>query len=107
MVVKTTKKHPFQTTIMLIFISSDKTVMSFSHEDLTLWPVYITITNLDATTRQSQKRPGMLFFGSIPIVHERSEDANNKNKDLKTKIYHMALKTILQCTYPNIPSVGF
>ena len=70
-----------------------------------MWPVYITIGNLDAKTQQSQKRPGMLFLGSIPIVHKRSEDLNNKNKDLNAKIYHMALKTMLQRTYPSLPFV--
>ena len=56
-------------------------VMGLSHEDQTLWPIYITIENLDAKTRQSQKRPEMLLLGSIPIVYKRSEDANNKDKD--------------------------
>ena len=37
----------------------------------------------------------ILLLGSIPIIYERSEDANNKNKDLKAKIYHIPLKTIL------------
>ena len=92
---KQQKEHPPQATIIPILISSDKTVMSLSHGDQTLWPVYITIGNLDAKTRRSQKRPGTLLLGSIPIIHERSEDANNKNKDLKAKIYHMALKTML------------
>ncbi len=36
---------------------------------------------------------------SISFVHERLEDANNKDKDLKTKIYHITLKTILQRIY--------
>ncbi len=69
--------------------------MSLSHGDQILWPVYITIGNLDAKTRRSQKRPGTLLLGSIPIIHEWSKDANNKDKDLKAKIYHMALKTML------------
>ena len=69
--------------------------MNFSHGDQTLWPVYITIRKLDAKTWRFQKRPEMLFLDSIFIIHERSEDANNKNKDLKAKIYHMALKTML------------
>ncbi len=81
--------------------------MSLSHRDQTLWPVYITIGNLDAKTQQSQKQPRTLLLGSIPIVHERSEDANNKNKDLKVKIYHMALKTMLQCIYSSLPFVDF
>ncbi len=78
--------------------------MSLSHGDQTLWPVYITIENLDTKTRRSQKRPGTLLLGSIPIIHERSKDANNKDKDLMAKIYYMVLKTILQRTYPGLPS---
>ena len=81
--------------------------MSLSYWDQTLWPVYITIENLNAKTRRAQKRPKTLLLGFISIVHERSKDANNKNKDLKAKIYHMALKTMLQCTYPNFSSVDF
>ena len=81
--------------------------MSFSYRNLTLWPVYITIENLNAEIWQSQKRLEMLFLGSILIVYERLEDANNKDKDLKAKIYYMALKTILQYTYPNIPFISF
>ena len=73
--------------------------MSLSHRDQILWAVYITIGNLNAKTQQSQKRPRTLLLGSIPIVYERLEDANNKDKDLKTKIYHIALKIILQHPY--------
>ncbi len=92
---KQQQKHPPQAIITPILILSNKTVMSLSHGDQILWPVYIIIGNLEAKTRQSQKRPRTLLVGSIPIIHERSEDANNKDKDLKAKIYHMALKTML------------
>ncbi len=78
--------------------------MSLSHGDQTLWPVYITIENLDAKTRRSQKRPGTLLLSSISIIYECFKDANNKDKDLKAKIYHMALKTMLQRTSPGLPS---
>ncbi len=78
--------------------------MSLSHGDQTLWLVYITIGNLDAKTWRSQKWPRTLLLGSISIIYERSEDTNNKNKDLKVKIYHIVLKTILQRTYPSLPS---
>ncbi len=83
---------------------SDKTVMNLSHEDQTLWPVYITIGNLDAKTRQFQKWPGTLLLGTIPIIHKWSKDANNKDKDLKAKIYHIILKTTLQRIYPGLSS---
>ena len=43
---------------------------------------------------------GTLLLSSIPIVHERSEDRNNKDQDLKANIYHLALTTMLQCKCP-------
>ncbi len=70
--------------------------MSLSHGDQILWPVYVIIDNLDAKTRRSQNRPGTLCLNSIPIVHKRAEDSNNKNRDLKAKIYHLALETMLK-----------
>ena len=88
-------EHPPEAIIIPILLSSDKTVMSLSHGDQTLWPVYITIGNLDSKTQRSQTRLGILLLGSIPSVHKRSKDGNNKNQDLKAKIYHLALTTML------------
>ena len=93
-------EHFFKAMIIPILLLSDKTVMSLSHENQTLWPVYIIIGNLDSKTRRSQIRPGTLLLGSIPIVHEHSEDGNNKDQDLKAKIYHLALTTMLQRKCP-------
>ena len=81
--------------------------MSFSYGDHAFWSVYITIENLDAKTRQFQKRPKLLLFDFISIIHKWSEDANNKNKNLEAKIYYIALKTILQYTYPSFLFIDF
>lgn len=45
---------------------------------------------------QSEVYFSTLFLGSISIIHERLKDRDNKNQDLKAKIYYLALKTILQ-----------
>lgn len=66
-------------------------MISISHGNQTLWPVYIRIKNLDVKTRQSQKCPRLLLLNSIFFVYKQLEDANNKNNDLKTKINYMAL----------------
>ena len=42
----------------------------------------------------SQKQLNNLLLGFLLIVYERLEDSNNKNKDLKAKIYHLALKKL-------------
>ena len=93
---------PFQAIIIPILILNNKTVMSFSYRNKTLWPVYITIGNLDSKTRCSQKRLRTLLLSSIFLIYKWSEDVNNKNKDLKAKIYHMVLKTMLPHTYPGL-----
>ena len=93
---KKQKKLPAGAIIILVLLANDKTVMSLSHEGQILWPVYITIRNLNAKTRWSQNRPTILLLSSTPIVHEQAENSNNKNKDLKAKIYYLALKTMLE-----------
>ena len=47
----------------------------------------------------------MLSLNSICIVYKQLEDANNKDKNLKARIYHMVLKTMLKCISPSLPSV--
>ncbi len=86
--------------IIPILLASDKTIMSLSHGDQVLWPVYVTTGNLDAKMRRSQNRPRTLLLGSIPIVYKRAEDSNNKDRDLKSKTYHLALRTMLKRMYP-------
>lgn len=78
-----------------ILLLSDKTEMSLSHEDQTLWPIYITIGNLNSKTWQIQTHLATLLLRFIPIVYEFSKDKKNKERDLKAKIYHLALTIIL------------
>ena len=64
-----------------------------------LLPVYITIGNLDIMTWRSQTRVGTLLLSSIFVIHKRSKDGKNKDKDLKIKIYHLALIIMLERKY--------
>ena len=104
---KQQKENPLQATIISILILGDKMVMSLSHRDQTLWPVYIIIGNLDVKIWQSQKWPETLLLGSISIIYKWSKDANSKNKNLKAKIYHMTLNTMLQRTYSRFYFIDF
>lgn len=105
MVVELTKKHSPQAIIIPILILSDKIIISFSCGDQTMWIVFIIIRNLDAKTQQFQKRPGTLLLDFILIIYELSKDTNNKNKNLNIKINYLALKTILQYSYPSFLSI--
>lgn len=93
--------------IVPILILSDKIIISLSYENLTLWPIYITIGNLDVNIWQSQKLSRTLLLGFIFIIYEQSKDAKNKNQELKAKIYCIALKTILQYTNPCFSFINF
>lgn len=54
------------------------------------------IDNLDLKIQCSQIEPDTLLLESIPVIYEELKDGNNKNKDLKAKIYYLTLKTMLQ-----------
>ena len=47
----------------------------------------------------NQNQLGTLLLSFISIIHKQLENTNNKNRDLKTKIYHLALKTMLEHKY--------
>ena len=71
-------------------------MISLSQKELVFWPVYITIGNLNVKIHQNQNRLNILLLGSISIVHKQTEDSINKKSDLKAKIYHLALETMLK-----------
>ncbi len=53
------------------------------------------IRNLDSKTWRSQTWLGTLFLGLILVVYEWLKDRENKDKDLKKKIYYLTLNTML------------
>lgn len=70
--------------------------MSLSYRNQVFWPVYITRANLDVKIRYCQNWPAILFLSFIFIDYKQVKDLNNKDKDLKTKIYFLTLKIILK-----------
>lgn len=45
---------------------------------------------------RNEDQPDILFLDFRFIIYKQLKDLHNKNKDLKAKIYHLALKTILE-----------
>ena len=88
-------EHLLGATIIPILLSNNKTIMSFSHGNQILWPVYITIRYLDAKTQSSLTKPDTLLLGFIFIVYGWLENRKNKDKNFKAKIYNLVLKIIL------------
>ena len=79
-------------TIVPILIATDKTQMTQHHWDHSLWPVYLTIGNLDRATGRSQTRPSLVLVGLIPIVKVGKEHQTH----LTAEVYHWAMGKIFK-----------
>lgn len=83
---------PDEATVVLLLLVIDKTVLTQHHGDLAIWPVYLTIGNLDIKTYKSQIKPGMVLLGLISIA----KIGEKHGLDLKAKVYHKAMGHMLQ-----------
>jgi hypothetical protein len=98
------EKLPDGATVVPLLIGIDKTVLTQHHGDLSAWPIYMTIGNLDSHTRRQQKRPSLILIGFMPIMsgYERS---------VKAKVYHHILRMIFKrkmiCPSSNHDSLHF
>jgi hypothetical protein len=86
---RTQEEIPDGGTIIPILLASDKTMLSLHHGDQSVWPIYITIGNLDRKTRRNQTVPGSILLGFLPITSETADES-------KAHIYHVAMELILK-----------
>ena len=86
---RTQEEIPDGSTIILILLASDKTMLSLHHGDQSVWPIYITIGNLDRKTRRNQTVPGSILLGFLPITSETADEN-------KAHVYHVAMELILK-----------
>jgi hypothetical protein len=87
---RTQEEIPDGGTIIPILLASDKTMLSLHHGDQSVWPIYITIGNLDRKTRRNQTVPGSILLGFLPITSETADES-------KAHVYHAAMELILKC----------
>lgn len=78
-------------TIIPVLLASDKTIMTQHRGDRAMWPIYLSIGNLDGEVRRSQKLPGSILIGLIPVP-------SSGGGDLKRELYHKAMGLILKRT---------
>ena len=82
-------------TIVPLLLAINKTMLTQHRGDLIVWPVYLTIGNLDVATRKSQTRPSMVLLGLIPVAKLGREHLSG----MKSAIYHQAMGMMLERTY--------
>ena len=86
---RTQEEIPDGGTIIPILLASDKTMLSLHHGDQSVWPIYITIGNLDRKTRRKQTVPGSVLLRFLPITSETADES-------KARVYHAAMELILK-----------
>jgi Plavaka transposase len=84
------KKLPSKSTVVPLLLATDKTQLTHHHGDQSVWPVYLTIGNLDREARRAQKRPAVILLGLIPIPRGKAD------RSVKADIYHTGMELILQ-----------
>ena len=87
---------PDGATVVPLLLATDKTVLTQHHGDLSLWPVYLTIGNLDRTVRRSQKRPGIILLGLLSVAKLGDEFGRH----VRSELYHECMGLILKRTSP-------
>jgi hypothetical protein len=83
------EKLPDGGTVVPLLIGIDKTVLTQHHGDLSAWPIYMTIGNLDSHTRRQQKRPALILIGFMPIME-------GCERLVKAEVYHRILRMIFK-----------
>jgi hypothetical protein len=83
------EKLPEGATVVPLLIGIDKTVLTQHHGDLSAWPIYMTIGNLDSRTRRQQTRPSLMLIGFMPVLE-------GYKRLQKAEIYHYILRKIFK-----------
>lgn len=104
----TQRKLPPGSTIIPVILASDKTQLTQHHGDKSSHPVYVTIGNLDKSTRRSQKRPSKILLGFLPIPKKQDyQQLGLKSYAFKRLIYNQAMKAMTKGMSGADPKVGY
>jgi hypothetical protein len=84
-----TRLPPGATAIPLLF-SSDKAVLSQTHGDKAVWPIYLSIGNIHKAVRALPSRPAFVLLGLLPTTK------NMTHKSLKYELYQRSVACIAE-----------
>ena len=82
-------------TILPVIIASDKTQLSNFSGDKSAWPVYLTIGNIEKSTRRSPSAQATVLIGYIPVTKLECF-SKPKRKTQGQQIFHDCMKSLLK-----------
>ena len=80
---------------MPMIIASDKTQLSNFSGDKSAWPVYLTIGNIEKSTRRSPSAWAMVLIRYIPVT-KLDCFSELKQKTQGQQIFHDCMRSLLQ-----------
>ena len=78
--------------LVLLLISTDKTMLTQHQSDISVWLIYLTIENLNQHTRQNQSKFELILLDFLSQVE-------NDSDNIKSRVWHMILLIILKCVF--------
>lgn len=88
-------KLPDDATIISVIISSDKTHLSTFSGDKSAWPVYLTIANIDKSTRRQASARANILIGYIPVSKLECFEHKKTRQFQGYQIFHSCMRSLL------------
>ena len=89
------KLLPGGATIAPVIIASDKTHLSNFSGDKSVWPVYLTIGNIDKSTRRSPTAQATVLIGYIPVTKLECF-SKGKRQYQGYQVFHDCMRSLLK-----------
>lgn len=89
------RKLPTGATIAPVIIASDKTQLSNFSGDKSAWPVYLTIGNIEKSTRWMASSRATVLIGYIPV--SKLECFSEKRRQHEaSQLWHSCMRSLLR-----------
>ncbi|KZV81834.1 hypothetical protein EXIGLDRAFT_627889, partial [Exidia glandulosa HHB12029] len=90
-------KLPMGSTVVPIIISTDKTELSQFTGDATVYPIYMTIGNIDSSIRRQPSRHAQILIGYLPTTAiEKGDMSDLAVRNARAQLFHAAVRAILE-----------
>lgn len=88
------KSLPKGATIAAVMIASDKTNLTRFSGDKYAWPVYITLGNIDKSTRRKPSKNAVILLGYLPVT-KLDKILKTERSQLQYQLFHNCMKELL------------
>ncbi|KZS96521.1 hypothetical protein SISNIDRAFT_407267 [Sistotremastrum niveocremeum HHB9708] len=103
---ETQMRLPQRSTIVPVIFATDKTNLSLFSGDKVAWPVYMTIGNLNKSTRRKVSRRAWRLVGYLPVAKLECFTTQEGRRVGGWELYHECMRQICEPLYSLGPESG-